>query len=164
RRLYGIRAAWLAVAILCFEPNFAAHIPVGAIDVLGVEAIVITCFVAWRYFERPTIARLVPLCAALAAALLTKHTTIILPAVIIGFGIVRLIGRAGLLPRLFDVAPKDGSAGASPSRRASLALVYLLIAVPFVLVLMWAMTGFDISHPAVTKSAKAQAVWPMLPE
>ena len=59
RAIYGDRPAWLAVALFVVDPNFTAHMPIPALDVLGVEGIVIAAFLAWRYFERPTTARLV---------------------------------------------------------------------------------------------------------
>src|SRR5687768_863709 len=37
RRLYGVRSAWLAAALLLVEPTIAAHIPVAALDVLAME-------------------------------------------------------------------------------------------------------------------------------
>ena len=54
RKLYGLRAAWLACGLLAVEPNFAAHLPLTTLDVVGVTGIVIGCFFAWRYFERPS--------------------------------------------------------------------------------------------------------------
>src|SRR5215475_12193381 len=82
RELYGRRAGWVAVAVLLIEPTFAAHIPLATIDVLGVEAIVFACYAAWKYFQRPTFARLFLMCLAGSFALLIKLTAVILPGVI----------------------------------------------------------------------------------
>ena len=58
RRIYGPRSAWFAVTLFVIEPNFAAHIPIAALDVLGVEGIVVAVLLAWRYFEHPSTGRL----------------------------------------------------------------------------------------------------------
>ena len=51
RTLYGLRSAYLAAGLLTVEPNFAAHVPVVALDSLGVTGIVLACYAIWRYFE-----------------------------------------------------------------------------------------------------------------
>jgi hypothetical protein len=82
RRLYGQPAAWLTTAMLAVEPNFAAHIPLTTLDVVGLTGIVIGCFLAWRYFERPTTGRLVALGVGTGVALMLKHTAVMLPPLI----------------------------------------------------------------------------------
>ena len=59
RRLYGVHAAWLALAAVLADPSIAAHTAILALDVLGAEAILLACYLAWRYFESPTTGRLV---------------------------------------------------------------------------------------------------------
>lgn len=81
RRLYNERAAWAAAAILLIEPTITAHITPGALDILGFEAILIACFCWWTYFERQTWPRLILASTVSAAAMLIKHTAIIVPAV-----------------------------------------------------------------------------------
>ena len=80
RRLYGVRAAWLVLAMLLVEPTFAAHIPLAALDALGMGGIVVACYLAWRFFEEPSRGRLVAAACAVPFALLLKQTAIILPA------------------------------------------------------------------------------------
>lgn len=88
RRLYGTRSAWLATALVLFEPTVTAHVSTGAVDVLGLEGIVIGCFFTWLYFRSPRWWRLIPACAAIAGALLLKHTAIIFPFVVLAFAIL----------------------------------------------------------------------------
>ncbi len=145
KELYGIGSAWLAVGVFAFEPNFAAHISVGAIDVLGVEGIVLACWLAWRYFRRPTLARLSLLCIACAAALLIKHTAIILPAVIVFLLLFFL---------------RESQARTNWKLR----LLHLILAIGILLLSVWAFTLFDISHPSIPKSARLTAISPHLPE
>jgi hypothetical protein len=140
RTLYGLRAGWLAWAMLLVEPNFAAHIPVAALDVLGVEAIVIACFLAWRYFQKPTGPRLIAAAFATAAAMLIKHTAIILPAVIVAMAIFWWILRP---LRLHEPITR-----ALPHR-----LQHGALAIGLVLLWMWMLLGFDISR-------SAQPAWP----
>ena len=85
RRLYGLRAAWLTAALLAIEPNFAAHLSLTTLDVVGVSGIVIGCYCAWRYFERPTRGRLLAMGIATGVALMLKHTAVVLPLVIVAF-------------------------------------------------------------------------------
>lgn len=86
RRLYGVSAAWLSAGMLAVEPNFAAHIPVAALDVMGVSGIVVACYFVWRYFESPSTVLLLASGAAIGTAMIIKHTAVILPAVVAAFG------------------------------------------------------------------------------
>ena len=58
RRLYGTHAAWLALAAVIGEPTIAAHTSVGALDVMALEAVLICCYLAWRFFATPSRAKL----------------------------------------------------------------------------------------------------------
>ena len=82
RQLYGVGSAWLAVTLLIIEPNFATPIPLATIDVVGVTGIVIACFCIWRYFQSPSLSRLILMGAATGIAMTIKHTAVILPGVI----------------------------------------------------------------------------------
>jgi hypothetical protein len=83
RRLYGAAAGWLAAALLVAEPNFAAHIPVAALDALGVVGALVGSFLLWRAFEAPSPGRVVAAAVGVAAALLLKNTAVVLPLVAI---------------------------------------------------------------------------------
>jgi hypothetical protein len=137
RRLYGLRSAWLAAVLLVIEPNFAAHIPIPALDVLATEAIFIACFLAWRYFETPSSGRLAALAVALAAALLIKHTAIILPMVMLAMAVA-----------WWCVKPwRDGQSfaewrGLLPGRRQAMARMILMA-----MASLWALTLFNVSVP-----------------
>ncbi len=88
RRLYNERAAWVAAAILLIEPTISAHIVPAGLDVLGFEAILAGCFCWWRYFEKQTWRRLVVAACVSGAAMLIKHTGIILPIVALAYAAV----------------------------------------------------------------------------
>src|SRR5439155_4925657 len=85
RRLYGLRGGWLALALVLVEPTIAGHVAPAALDVLGAEAALFACWLAWRYFEAPTKRRLIAAGVAVAAAMLTKQTSVILPAVVAAY-------------------------------------------------------------------------------
>ncbi len=85
--IYGAHAGWLSLALLLVDPNFAGHIPVLALDTLGAEAILFSCFFMWRYFERPANMRMTWAAVSVAAAMLIKHTAVILPAVFVLYAI-----------------------------------------------------------------------------
>ncbi|HEX8521993.1 MAG TPA: glycosyltransferase family 39 protein [Tepidisphaeraceae bacterium] len=83
RSLYGLGAAWLSLSLLLIDPNFAAHVPVLALDSLGAEGVLIACYLMWRYFRSPSTRWLIALTIAVAVAMLMKHTAVILPLIFI---------------------------------------------------------------------------------
>jgi hypothetical protein len=133
RRLYGLRGAWLSLALVLVEPTVAGHIAPAALDVLGMEVGLFACYFAWRYFEAPTRGRLIAAGVAVAAAMLTKHTALITPIVVVLFGLTHW-----LRDRWTDPA------GGSIRRRANQVFAGALIAVAAV----WPLTLFDVSRPA----------------
>lgn len=133
RRLYGLRGAWLALALVLVEPTVAGHIAPAALDVLGMEAGLFACFFAWRYFENPTRGRLFAAGVAVAAAMLTKHTGVITPGVVSLFALAHW-----LRDRRVDALH------ATLRRRFNQVLAGALVA----LVALWPLTLFDVSRPA----------------
>jgi hypothetical protein len=87
RRLYGTGAAWLALAMVLIEPTIAAQIPPAALDVLGMEGILIACYAGWRFFQSPSNARLVASGVACAAAMLLKHTGVVVPIIFVFYAL-----------------------------------------------------------------------------
>lgn len=83
RSIYSVRSAWLALAMVLSEPTLAAHLPLPTLDVLGMSGIVIASWASWRAIINPTPARRLAAAAAIALALLLKHTALILPLVVV---------------------------------------------------------------------------------
>lgn len=132
RELYGRVSGCLAAGMVLIDPTFAAHAPIAALDTLGATAIVLACYLAMKYAQAPNPRRLAGLCAATAAAMLIKHTALILPAVAL---LIILV-----MPRPAQEAqPTNGSLR---SRLQPLAAGALLLAG-----FIWAMTLFDVSEP-----------------
>ena len=71
--------------MLLVEPTFAAHVPLAALDALGMGGILVACYFAWRFFDDPSRGRLVAAACAIPFALLLKQTAIILPIVVLGY-------------------------------------------------------------------------------
>ena len=93
RRLYGVKSAWLALIAMLVEPTIAAHVSVGALDSMALEAEIIACYLAWRSFESPHPARLVATCAMMAAAISIKLTAVFVLPVWVGFAIAHRCAR-----------------------------------------------------------------------
>lgn len=133
RRLYGAASAWLAVALLLVEPTIAGHVHLGALDVIGTSGIVAACILGWRYFERPGSSwRLVGAGLGCAAALMLKHTGVIVPPVLI------------LMAGLWWWRRR----GTVEGRRLWRSGVDLARGIAVTVLAMWVLTGFDVSPPA----------------
>jgi hypothetical protein len=126
RRLYGERSAWLALAIVLVDPTIAAHMSTAATDVLAAEAILIACYVTWRYLEEPTRARLIATAAALACAIAMKHTCII------------------VLPTALMYAIIHWKNSHDPSALSRTRVLSIALLIPL---FVWAFNAFDISRP-----------------
>ena len=135
RRLYGLRAGWLALAMLLVEPTIAGHIAPASLDLLAVEAILFACFLTWRYLESSSRPRLIAAGVATAAALLIKHTAIILPGVIVVYAFV---ARVLLRERPSPVGPAFRRMSNDVGAIALVAVAAL-----------WPLTLFDFSKPSM---------------
>jgi hypothetical protein len=134
RTLYGLRSAWLALILILFDPTIAGHIAPASLDVPAVETILLACFLNWRYFQHPTRPRLVLAALATALALLTKHTAILLPVIILAYGV------AATLVRRPAELPLRKAARALANQLAGIALITI--------VAIWPLTLFDVSRPS----------------
>lgn len=137
RRVYAHAAAWLSVGLILLEPSIAAHTPLPTVDVLGMEAIVIASFLIWRYFEAPGWSRLLAASFATAAALLIKHTAIILPPLAL------LLAVAWWVVRLW----RSGTLRKSWEREVRPRMLALFLAGGVVCLSIWSLLLFDISRP-----------------
>ena len=137
RRIYGVRGAWLTLALLLVDPTIAAHVPLPTLDVLGMQGIVIGCFLWWRFFERPTWGRLIGASVMTGVALMLKHTAVILP------GVVLVMAAAWWWKWRKTTKPE----AAVPQMRG---LLVKLLAAPLIAFLtVWALCFFDFAKPAL---------------
>ncbi|HZN03949.1 MAG TPA: hypothetical protein VFD06_10230 [Candidatus Polarisedimenticolia bacterium] len=145
RRLYGASAGWLAAALFVAEPNLAAHIPLAALDALGVVGALVGSFLLWRAFERPSPGRGAAAAAGCAAALLLKGTTTLLPAVAAAYALLFWVVRPWRATRRTNGAAAPDSRDwrrALPRRLAAFAGFAALAAL-----VLWALLLFDVSRP-----------------
>ncbi len=148
RRIYGPQSAWFAVVLFVVDPNFAAHIPIAALDVLGVEGIVIAAFLAWRCFEHPTTRRLLGMGLGMALALMLKHTAVVLPLVIVAFAGLHWVIR----PWLDRQRWVDWKL-AVPGRVRSLVLLGAIAPIG-----IWPLSLFDYSPPLNRSAVERQSI------
>jgi hypothetical protein len=137
RRLYGSAAGWLAAVLLLIEPTFAAHIPLAALDALGVAGVVVASWLLWRAFEAPSPGRFAAAATATAAALLIKHTAILLPMVAVGYAALFWIAR----PRA------DGAAWRAIARSLPARVAWLAAGAVATAFALWALLLFDYGPP-----------------
>ena len=130
-RLYGKTAAWLILAILVFDPTVAGFVPQGTLDTPALSMILWSAYLTWQYVMSPSPRRLAWASFALAVALLTKHTAIMLPfyAVLSTFVVWPLAAERQSLR----------GAGAHALR--------LTAAVVLTALFIWPLTKFDVSPP-----------------
>ncbi len=137
RRVYGLRSAWFALALTLVDPTITALIPIPSLDILGVEGIILGCFLAWRYFEQPTSGRLLACAVGTGFALMLKHTAVALPPVVLAFAGLHW----GVRPWLDRQDWRAWRAALSGRVRALAAIGLVAMAT------IWALTLFDMSPP-----------------
>lgn len=138
RWLYGLRSGFLTIALLLIDPSFAAFIPIASIDMFGVEAIVIACFLIWLYVHKPNWRWLIIAGFASAFTLLIKQTAIAIPAAMVGYAILWWI----VLPWW---RRKSDQPVRLPWRRMFDRLAWLIF---LLLLFIWALMKFDFSRPS----------------
>jgi len=144
RRLYGVISAYLAIALLLIEPTITGHLHLAALDVLGTTAIVTAYFFGWRYFERPTTARLILAGVACSAALLIKHTAIVVPLVFMGYAFFFWFAREDMPTPATE--PFGSEAVFARARAWHPEMLISLLKVTLVtLIMMWILLAFDMS-------------------
>jgi hypothetical protein len=144
--IYNMEAGWLAAMMVLIEPTFAAHIPLPTVDVLGVEGILFSYFLAWRWLEQPTTGRGLVAGFAAAMALMTKHTAVILPAVVAITAFVQWYVNKRRLPQS-SASTNPDLAGTAAPRLPTVRNVLMVVAI--MVLTLWALTGFIISQPPI---------------
>lgn len=137
RQLYGLPSAWLAAMLISVDPTIAGNITTVALDTLGVTSIVVACYAIWKYFDcGQTRVRFAVMALAIAAALLIKHTAVVLPVVFLAFAFRYWVWLE------FRKIPM------SEWRERWHRRARIIVALPVVVfILMWVLMGFDYSTP-----------------
>jgi hypothetical protein len=127
-RLYGPASAWLALMLVLFDPTIAAHAHLASLDVLATGAILLACYLGWRCFEQPDQKRLLAAALATAAAILTKHTAVVVPSILVVYAVIKTLEshRAKEVGR------------AHPTKIVAIGAILTLV-------FLWALVLFDVS-------------------
>lgn len=129
-RLWGVRAALLAIAIACFEPNLIAHSSLVTNDV-GVSLFVfLTVYLLWEHAKSPSWKALVAAGLCAGAAFASKYSGLLLIPILFAISLLPwMAGRPLLLPS--DRNPRDRRVTAWGSARVlSILLGLALLAIP----------------------------------
>jgi hypothetical protein len=93
-RLWGDRAALLAVALASFEPNLVAHSSLVTTDIGVTLFIFLAVYLLWEYVDRPTFGRLAAIGISTGMALISKFSAVVLIAILaLIIALPLLIGR-----------------------------------------------------------------------
>lgn len=129
-KLYGVASGWLALAMLLVDPTMAAHTTPAATDMLAMFLVAAAAYAQWRWSEHPSIGRLTLASLATAAAILTHH---------LALALLPIAGILLFLNQWVRVARSERKVRAVWDR--------LLVGGVMTLLMIWVLTGFDISRP-----------------
>jgi hypothetical protein len=123
-------SGWLTLLLLALEPNLAGHIHTAALDVLGMQAVLLVAYTCWLYLRSPTQLRAAVMAASCALAMSIKHTAAIAPAYCVAITLVVYLFRRqqwGITARQL--------------------VHHLCLCILVGALALWAATLFDISQP-----------------
>jgi hypothetical protein len=131
REMFSTTAAFIALALLVFDPNFLAHGALVTTDVGSALTIFATVYAFYRWRKSPTWPRLLLIGLAAGLALVTKFTGVL---------VFPMLGVLGLCELIF---PKASDAKSEPRSRLAVHLIGAL-ALTGVLgwLITWAFYGF----------------------
>ena len=154
--MFGPGSAFIALAIVVFEPNILAHGPLVTNDVALACCLFATVYAFWRYAAKPSAWRLLVCGVAAGLALAAKHSALIL------FPILMLLAAAALLGKgLISKSPESPAGPKSPSLRQSAGRMSLALVVVAAISIgtLWSLYGFRYrASPAGSPRSPALAV------
>jgi 4-amino-4-deoxy-L-arabinose transferase-like glycosyltransferase len=127
--MFGVVAAFVAMALCCFEPNLIAHGSLVTTDVAMAMFLFATVYAFYRYVKKPTAARLCVAAVVTGLALSAKHSAVLLAPILILLALAEAVRRPG-----------DGEqdrAGRSLRMAGALAVIAVVA-----LTILWAAYGF----------------------
>ena len=126
RTLFGANVAFIASALVAFEPNLIGHGGLVTTDVPAALGFLLAIYASYRYLARPTVARILVLGLAMGLALALKFSSITL---------------IGILPALF-LADALVTGGGGRMRRLLRSIGGFALAMIVAAVVLWASYGF----------------------
>ncbi|MFI5117852.1 MAG: ArnT family glycosyltransferase [Terriglobales bacterium] len=126
RTLFGTNVAFIASALVAFEPNLIGHGGLVTTDVPAALGFLLAIYASYRYLARPTVDRILVLGLAMGLALALKFSSITL---------------IGILPALF-LADALVTGGGGRMRRLFRSMGCFALAMIIAAVVLWASYGF----------------------
>src|SRR6202790_5026393 len=93
QEMFGPGAGFLALVLIVFEPNFLAHGSLVTTDTGAAAALVSSIYAFYRYMKSPSWGRVAVLGLAAGIFFITKHSAVLLPAMLILLAITELLRR-----------------------------------------------------------------------
>jgi hypothetical protein len=177
REMFGLVAAFVALALFAFEPTLLAHGAVVTTDMGMACFLLATAYAFYRYVKKPSMVRLVLTGVAGGLAMATKHSAILIPPILILLGLCEVIRRRA-----------SGSEAASAPQKSrgwqALRLAVALVVIGVIAgAVLWSTYGFHfhprpgveitqrltayasrLKHPFQTRMIVSFAHWHLLPE
>ena len=170
REMFGTGAGFLALLLIVFEPNFLAHGALVTTDTGAACGLLASIYAFYRYVKSPLWGRVAVLGLAAGIFFITKHSAVLLPAMLILLAITELLRRRQV--------------GDESRLRQALRLAGVLVIAGVIAVgIMWTGYGFRYSarpagqqinpllestlgnlSPVEGKAVTVMARWKLLPE
>src|ERR1700736_5183906 len=93
REMFGAGAGFIALVLIVFEPNFLAHGSLVTTDTGAACCLLASIYAFYRYVKSPSWGRVVVLGLAAGVFFITKHSAVLLPAMLILLAITELLRR-----------------------------------------------------------------------
>jgi hypothetical protein len=176
QEMFGTAAAFIALALLVFDPNLLAHGAVVGTDI-GLSCFMFAAIYAfYRYVKVPSTWRLLMVGLATGLALASKHTAILVFPMLLLLAVCEVVRRG---------AEGEQGMGALPRGKRALRLAMALVVVSAIaLTILWASYGFryqaraqglqlnpplaefvhNLSRPRDVRLLETVAHWRLLPE
>jgi 4-amino-4-deoxy-L-arabinose transferase-like glycosyltransferase len=170
REMFGTGAGFITLLLMVFEPNFLAHGALVTTDTGAACCLLASIYAFYRYMKSPSWGRVAVLGLAAGIFFITKHSAVLLPAMLILLAITELLRRR--------------QAGDESRLRQALRLVGVFVIAAVIAVgIMWIGYGFRYSarpagqqinpplestlgnlSPVEGKAVAMMARWKLLPE
>lgn len=132
REMFGTGAGFLALLLIVFEPNFLAHGALVTTDTGAAFCLLASIYAFYRYVKSPSWGRVAVLGLAAGVFFITKHSAVLLPAMLVLLAITEVLRRR---------QPVDESRWHQALRLAGV----IVIAGVIVVAVMWIGYGFRYS-------------------
>ena len=172
--MFGAGAAFIALTLFVFDPNFLAHGALVTTDAGFAFFLLSTSYAFYRYVKQPGIGRLATAAIITGLALATKHSGVLLAPILILLAIAEV-----LRPRYAPASEHTTIRNSAPRLAGSLVVIGIVA-----VAILWSFYGFRFSsrpngekmvpglsgiatrlqHPSEVRPLMIAAHWKILPE